>query len=377
MAIYGTTVAQEYSAKVLKVFFSRSFFDDVTNKDYFTPGDSNPRTTKSIKSRFQRYNIPTLYSNGWQNYTGSDLTYTNIVESVAILTIDQMRALSDNISDLAVFKSQVKEPQSTIVTQAGERLKVLMGQFVCSLENKAGAGNWLGTSYTTGTVTVTTGTGAVTGVGTTFTAGMVGKPFRALGHTKWFRVKTFSSTTAIVIEDDIDDEASVYTGGTITAGATYEIQNNALVAVTDANIAKQIARASQMLTDKEIPESDRWMVLPAEAKAPLLTAAQFNRDIEKVYDETVVKGRVAKAYGFDIYIVPNDRIQGNNVSGFRAMFGHKSAITAGYGFIDPIKLVDPESNFGTKIKGLFGYGAKVADERKKALGVLHATFNLS
>lgn len=70
-------------------------------------------------------------------------------------------------------------------------------------------------NYSTGTVTVTAVTGAVAGSGTTFTSAMVGKGFKADGHTTWYRVKSFAVATSIVIEDDKDDVTSAYTGGAI------------------------------------------------------------------------------------------------------------------------------------------------------------------
>jgi hypothetical protein len=374
-ATFGTTVAQEYTAKVLKVFFARSIFDDITNKDYFTPGDSNPRTTKNIKSRFQKFNIPTLYSNGWSTFSGSDLSFTAITESIATLTIDQFKALADLIPDLSVFKSQVKDPNSTIIQQAGDKLKKLMDQYATSFWSDVASGHWLGTNYTTGTVAVTTGTGAVTGTGTTFTAAMVGKPFKATGHSAWYRVKTYTSATSIVIEDDSDDETSAYTGGTISAGATYVIQANTALATTKTEIAGRLLTLSQMLDDAEVPQNDRWCILPADAKSALLTAAEFNRDIEVVYKETVQNGKIGKAYGMDLYVLPSANVAGDNTDGYKVMAGHKSFLTAGYGFISPIEVVNPENNFGSKIKGLFAYGAKVADERRKAAAMLLATFS--
>lgn len=70
------------------------------------------------------------------------------------------------------------------------------------------------TNYVTGTVTVTNGSTAVVGSGTTFTAGMVGKAFRIAGDTKFYIVATFTDTTHITINS--------YTG-TGGAGKSYII----------------------------------------------------------------------------------------------------------------------------------------------------------
>ena len=121
----------------------------------------------------------------------------------------------------------------------------------------------IGTDYTTGTVTVTTGTGAVTGSGTTFTAAMVGLGFKAAGHTSWYRIKTYTSATAIVIEDDKDDEASAYTGGAIGAGATYTIEAVSAITVTKSTIFDYIVDLKTKLDQREIPAEDRWVAFPS------------------------------------------------------------------------------------------------------------------
>lgn len=384
----GTTVtAIQYMSNVLKQVFRKSFMVEVTNQDFYTPGDDNPKSTKSIKSKNQKFVITALHSNGWNEYSGSAISFTSVKEIVSTLTIDTFKSQADSIPSLAAFKSSVADPKSSIIESAGGKLKALLDKAVLGFYADAGAGNWVGTDYTTGTVTITVTTGAVVGSGTTFSSGMVGKPFKALGHTKWYRVKTFVNTTSIVIEDDSDDETSAYTGGAIDAGATYAVQANTKVAITKTNIAAEIALCSQYLDEAhgsndelQVPAEGRFMILPAIAKAPLLAASEFNPDIEKVYGETVVNGRVAKAYGFDIYIAPTSWFTGDNTNGYKCIFGHKSWLTAGYGFIEPTSIIpsaENQTNYGDMIKGLFGYGFKVADDRRMMGGQLYATFALS
>src|SRR5207237_568768 len=132
------------------------------------------------------------------------------------------------------WKSYIKEPKGTILQQtANERKKNIMTHLL-SFYNKAAAGQWYGTDYTTGTVTVDVTTGVVTGSGTTFISGMVGKPFKATGHSKWYRVKTYTSATSITIENDSDDETSAYDGGAISAGASYTIQANTVLTIDNS-----------------------------------------------------------------------------------------------------------------------------------------------
>lgn len=377
----GTTVtAQMFMANSLKVFFRKSLIAHITNRDYYTDGDVDEKTTKSIRAKNQKFTISTLYSGGWATYNGSTLSWNTVKEVVSTLTIDTFKTLNDLIPSLSYFKSSVKDPKSSLIEHAGGKLRELVDQLVLDMVADAGAGNWVGTSYVTGTVEVAVTTGAVTGSGTTFTSGMVGKPFKAAGHSKWYRVKTFTNTTSIVIENDSDDEASAYDGGAISACAAYEIQANAKIALTKTNIAQYFTECQVALDNQAIPEEDRWMVLPASAKKPLHAASEFNKDLEKVFGDVIVKGVVQEAAGFRLYYVPDTWVNGDNTSGYECPFGHKSFITAGYGFIEPISIIlskDNQTNYGDMYKGLYGLGVKVADERRKAGGKLFATFAIS
>lgn len=374
----GTTVtAQMFMVNTLKVFFRKSLIALITNNDFYSDaGDIDEKSTKSIRTKNQKFTISTLYSNGWATYSGSTLTWNDVKEVVSTLVIDQFKSFSDKISSLSYFNSAVKDPKSSVIEHAGGALRELVDQAVLDMVDDAGAGNWIGTDYTTGTVAIDA-SGNVTGTGTTFTSVMVGKPFKATGHSKYYRVKTYTSATAIVIENDSDDEASSYDGGVISAGATYVIQANTKVALTKSNVAAYLTLAKVALDNYSIPEDDRFIVLPATAQVSINAAAEFNRDLNQVFDATVVKGRVEVAYGFKIYYVPDAWVNGNNTNGYHCMFGHKSFITAGYGFIEPISIIlskDNQTNFGDLMKGLYGYGLKVADERRRAGGKLLATF---
>lgn len=382
MKDYGTTpTAIKYMANVLKVFFQKSFFDEVTNRDFHTPGDDNAKTTKSIKKRNQQFKITTLYSNGWKSYTGGSLSFAKVKEIVSTLSINVFKSLEDSIESLASFKSAVADPNSAVVQNAGDQLKRILCQVIPGLYTDVASGNWVGTSYDTGSVAIEATTGAVTGTSTVFTAEMVGKPFKAAGHSKWYRVKSRASNTSIVIENDSDDEDSAYDGGTIEAGATYEIQANTKVAITKSNIKYYLDVMSEVLDDLEIPnDGNRWVLLPAKAKTVLLSAPELNVDIEKVHGDVVKKGQVANCSGFKIYVAPTSWFTGDNTSGYWIVGGHKSFITAGYGFIEPISVIPSKDNqvgHGDLVKGLFGYGVKVADERRKAGVNMLATFNLS
>lgn len=384
-AAFGTTVtARKYMANVLGLLRRDPFFSKYVNRDFGTVGDDNPKTTRSIKKLNQKFVITSLHSNGWSTFNGSDLSYSDVREIVSELSIDQPLKLAEKIPSMSQFKSSVEDPESAVMTSAAGKLLATMDKEFLKMYADAGAGNWIGTNYATGTVTVAVTTGVVTGSGTTFTSAMVGKPFKAAGHTKWYRVKTFNSATEIVIENDSDDLASAYDGGAITAGSTYVIQAATAIALTKSNIAEYLSKVAAAFDESHgdhdelaVPQEGRFITLPAIALGALRAASEFNRDIEVVYNDTVSRGKIGRAYGLELRVLPTSYFQGDNTNGYYCIAGHKDWLSAGYGFVEPVTIIDNKynaSNFGSLIKGLFAYGFKVADDRRMYGGVLLATF---
>lgn len=74
----------------------------------------------------------------------------------------------------------------------------------------------LGTAdYTTGTITATNGSAAITGSGTTFTAAMVGRYLKVNNDGYWYEIASYTSATSITLKRKFQ--------GTTVAGASYTI----------------------------------------------------------------------------------------------------------------------------------------------------------
>lgn len=69
----------------------------------------------------------------------------------------------------------------------------------------------LNDAYTTGTVSVTSGSATVTGSGTTFTAAMVGRYFKVDTEPYWYRIASYTGATSIALENVYEGS----TGGTL------------------------------------------------------------------------------------------------------------------------------------------------------------------
>lgn len=354
MPTFGTNVGEKFAKNVLRIFFQRSIAVDITNQDY----------EGEIKGGgADRLNVLTFAALALKNYTGSAMTVDIPQESEAILIVDQKKAYYFQIESFAKFASYAEDETSTLIDTAGKTLARTVDNFVLGFTASVGAGNRVGTDYTTGTVTVTTVTGATVGVGTTFTAAMVGLGFRATGHTAWYRVKTFTDATNIVIEDDKSDITSAYTGGAISGGSAYTIEAVTVITVTKSTIFDYIVDLKTKLDTTEIPAEDRWLAMPSIVANLLLKSAQLQTAVDTAYEDVIKKGILGYVAGFKCY--SNEQVSGNNTTGYKCLAGHKSFITMAMAFTES-GVEDFIGGFGQNFKGLNCYGAKVADERRKA-----------
>ena len=360
MATYGTNVGEKFAKNALRVFFQRAVAPDITNTDY----------EGEIKGGgADRLNVLSFDSIALKDYTGAAMTVDTPAESEAQLIVNQKKAYYFQIESFAKFASYCDDPESTLMDSAGKALKRKIDNFVLALYGDVASGNRVGTDYVTGTVTVDVTTGAVTGSGTTFTAAMVGLGFKAAGHTSWYRVKTYSSSTAIVIEDDKDDVTSAYTGGAIGAGAAYTIEAVSAITVTKSTIFDYIVDLKTKLDAREVPEDDRWLVLPAVIANLLVKSSQLQTAVDMAYEDVIKKGLVGMVAGFKVF--SNEQVAGNNTTGFYCLAGHKSFITFAMAFTES-GVEDFIGGFGKNFKGLNVFGAKVADNRRQAGAYLFA-----
>lgn len=364
MSNFGINVGEKFAKNVLGIFFQNSISADITNQDY----------EGEIKGGgADRVNVLTFGALSLKTYSGTTMGSPDTPsESEGTLIVNQKKAYYFQIESFAKFSSYVDNPESSLIQTAGKVLAETVDNFVLGLYADVGSGNRVGTDYTTGDVTVTTGTGAVAGNGTTFTAAMVGLGFKAVGHTSWYRIKSYASGTSIVIEDDKDDVASAYTGGAIAGGTAYTIEANTALTVTANStnpIYSEVVALKTKLDQAKVPMSDRWLVMPAVVANLLLSSSSLTPAVSTAYENVVLKGIIGYVAGFKVY--SNEQVAGNNTTGYFCLAGHKSFITMAMAFTE--SEVEPFiGGFGQNFKGLNCYGAKVIDERRKAGAYLFA-----
>ncbi|HKF48315.1 MAG TPA: hypothetical protein VKB38_13215 [Terracidiphilus sp.] len=356
---YPTKLAEAFSSKVTRELYARALFDDLVNRDY----------EGEIVGVGSILNILNLGKLTEKDYTGANLSVDDLTESNGQLVIDQQKSFYFRVKTLDKFKSYIKNPESIVKEQAFNERRKNIDKFVLGKYTKVAAGNRIGTNYATGTVTVDS-SGNVTGSGTTFTSAMVGRGFQASGQTSWYRVATFTSTTAITITDDLD-EVTQYTGGAVSGGTSYTIEAVTPIALTRATLLTYILQLKQKLDALEVPETDRVLVLPTEVANLIPGATGIVLNVPAAYEQLVVKGFITELVGFKIF--SSARLTGDNTNGYHALAIQKNWQT----FADKVLEAEIEEmligNFGAAYKDLFVYGSFVKDNRRKFAAELFCT----
>jgi len=355
MSAYGTKLAEGFSSKVMQFVYDNNLLDTIVNRNY--EGEIN-----GVGSLLNILDFGKLSE---KTYADAALTADSLTENNGQLDITEQKSFYWKEKTLAKWLSYIKNPHPYIVTQVGNERSKNMDEFVFDLYTDVGAGNMVGTDYTTGDVTVDVTTGLVTGNGTTFTAAMVGRGFKATGHTTWYRIKTFTSTTSITIEDDLDDTATAYTGGAIAGGTAYTIQAATVLTITAANILNKVATLAQVLNLAEkngfsaVPDTNRFLVAPPEFFTILTQGTGVVLHVDEAYQDLVKKGFMGMLQGFKLFM--SNRLAGDNTDGYRVLAGHPNWMTFAEKVLDARMEEDLIGDFGTAYKDLFVYGAKVKD----------------
>ena len=360
MATYATLAGEKFSQNLIKNFYNESIYSQITNQKY----------EGELTEVGDRVNLMNFAKISWGAWNGDDFTFDALSENTAQLVADQTVIYKIKIGDLQRLKSWVKNPERSFIPDAAKALKEDVDGFVLGKYDDVAAGNRVGTSYTTGTVAIAATTGVVTGDGTTFTAAMVGRGFKAAGHSKWYRVKTYTSATSIIIEDDLDDVASAYTGGAISAAAAYEIEAASAVTVTNATIFTNIVKLQTILDNNKVPKSERWLVLPPTVANLIETSTEVKVSglPNDVWRALVAKGFFGEYAGFQLY--KSTEVSGDNSTGYHCLAGHKAWQAFGMA-MNKSEVTRLENNFGYGYKGLAVYGSKVADPMRIAAAELY------
>lgn len=150
----------------------------------------------------------------------------------------------------------------------------------------------------------------------------------------------------------------------IALGAT-----GAWVSVSKSNILDLIVDAGTVLDEQNVPESDRWLVLPAWACGMIKKSDLQDASLAGDGQSILRNGRIGMIDRFEIFrsnlleVVDDTSEKVTN-----ALFGHKSALTFAGQFTKSESLRST-TQFGTLHRGLKVYGYEVI--KPEALGVAY------
>lgn len=436
---------EAFAANVLRKFYANSITPSITNTDY----------EGEIKKIGDRVNVLMFLEDiALSDYSvGSDMTTQHPTDTEAQLTISQKKYYNFDVDAVDKQFTYVNDMESALIDNASKSLEKEVDRFVLyKMADNIKAGNYVGVNLlvigdgadTNASITTTaTGGTIVIDMGSVdgdavvenlnisgnavedtlylggFTSADVGKPVRLVSSTgyatDWYRITAASNTITATVEN-WDSSAATGSSGLVAAGdILYGIhgtgQQNADVndfingaggigiewqaasptTVTASNVYSCIVELKERLDNDDIPQTDRFIVIPPAMHTCLLKASELQPDIAMYHDQVIINGKVGRVAGFDIVLAtggklstrsghakasgagPGEPTASANVTATQVIAGHKSFCTFAHKWAES-RVVDSQLQFAKLYQGLNLYGAQVLNLRRKAGACLFAAF---
>jgi hypothetical protein len=158
--------------------------------------------------------------------------------------------------------------------------------------------------------------------------------------------------------------AGVQSGTSIDLGAAA-----APVTVTAVNAIQKIIECGQILDENNIPETGRWVVIPAWLAALIKTSELKDASLTGDGVSMLRNGRLGMIDRFTLY-ASNLLPYNASDTAHSILFGHSHGLTFA-SQLTKVETLRAESTFGTILRGLQVFGYKVVDGT--ALGILYAS----
>jgi hypothetical protein len=349
----------KYSLKLVELLYNETIYTKVTNTNY----------EGSIKDSGDRVRVRTLGKLVLSTYEkGTTLVAQDLNPTYEDLEIDQLNYFKFEVDDIDKIQNDVDTINEYAQTSKRDMQELIDTNILSYMRKNVHGDNAIGTNYSTGTISITSG-GAVTGSGTTFTSAMVGGFLTFDGGANYAYVSAFSSTTAITVTDL---GGTTYTGATST-DTTYVINAATATAVTKSNVYAQIVALGVRLGKKLTPKSGRFLVVNSELEGIIRQAPEFIPAVGTAYDDVVKGANVGRIGGFEVYL--SELVDGNNTTGFWFLAGTKEfcAMAMQIMKVNLISSDQSETSFMTTCKGLLVFGRKVFEGNRGRGAVLRAT----
>lgn len=363
--VMGAFTPVKYSLKLIELLYNDTLYPSITNTQY----------EGMIKDSGDRVRVRTAGKISLSAYTkGMELVKQELTPTYEDLVIDQQQYFAFGVDDIDKIQNDIDAINEYAANSKRDMAELIDTDILLYGRKNVWGGNVVGTSYSTGTVSVAATTGVVTGSGTTFTAGMVGGFFKFHSDSTYYYVSAFGSATQITI-DDLDSTS--YTGGAkADTTGTYVIEGASALAVTEKTIYRSLVDLSTKMSASLAPREGRWVVVNSAVEALLRNAPEFIPAVQSAYSDVVEKGLIGSIAGFKVYF--SELIDGSNTAttgGYYVLAGTKDFMSFA-AQINKVSVIPSEADpnsFITTCKGLLVYGRKVFAGNRYKGGAMRIT----
>ena len=157
--------------------------------------------------------------------------------------------------------------------------------------------------------------------------------------------------------------------GNIDLGTT-NTDGSSAVGLSKDTIVDKIVECGQCLTEQNVPNTNRWIVIPAWAATRIKTSELSEASYSGDGVSMKRNGRIGVIDNFEIFVSNNVAIvTEGSVDCYKILFGHKSALTFASQLVKN-EMIDNPNDFGKLMRGLQVYGYKVIKE--ESMGHVYA-----
>ena len=141
-------------------------------------------------------------------------------------------------------------------------------------------------------------------------------------------------------------------------------------ALTTTNVLAEIINHGTVLDEANVPEANRWMIIPAKMAGLIKQSDLKDASITGDGSSPLRNGRLGVIDRFTLYVSHNLPLSATGVAGeFTIFSGHKKALTFASQMTN-METLRAESTFGDIIRGLQVYGYKVVKPEAITAGII-------
>ena len=141
-------------------------------------------------------------------------------------------------------------------------------------------------------------------------------------------------------------------------------------AITTSNVLAEIINHGTVLDEANVPEQDRWMVIPAKMAGLIKQSDLKDASITGDGGSPLRNGRLGMIDRYTLYVSHNLPLSATGAAGeFTIFSGHKKGLTFASQMTN-METLRSESTFGDIIRGLQVYGFKVVKDTALTAGII-------